>query len=1013
MNPIRQSWRKPRILLCATAILISRLSLSALDPHQPLAQLYHSSWNAQQGVNGNVTALAQTRDGYLWVGTSDGLLRFDGISFERYQPESGSLMAASVSALMAVPDGGLWVGFDRGGASFIRNGQVTNYSDTEGFPVSTVHCFARDRSGAVWAAAVGGFARFDGRRWQTIDNAWNYPANTAWRILVDRDGTLWAATGNKILFLPEGTHRFQSAGIRSGKVSVLMQAPDGAIVFYDDEHRKLRAFRHDKSGKIEMLRDIDISASSAAFDRDGALWVGGDGLSRLTSPFEVRGESSQPAIEKFTESEGLSNQHVEAILEDREGNLWTGTDGGLDRFRHRNVQWFPLRGNSFSLVAGPNGEVWAGSRGSSFPLVRARDQKPVAGGPTDVYTAYRDPDGTLWFSGDRTLVHWQNGRFSKVAVPEQVEKLNRSATPPNPTIASAITSDRSGALWVAFGGSGEFRLKDGVWTFVPILPGHPDWSAGYSFTDNEDRIWLYWGDRIAEYDHGKVQIYGSDEGLAIGPPNAMAEHNQLVWAGGESGLAFLEGGRFHKVESVEPRGFSSIIGLVATRTDGIWLGTAAGIVHIPENEIETVVQHPDHKVAFELFDQISDTPDPIQRGVVYAPEAIQARDGGIWFAARDGAILIDPANIYRNPVPPPVSIRSILADGKSYSAFSRLALPPLTRNLRIEYAGLSLSIPERVRFRYRLDGQDKEWQDAGTRREAVYTNLGPGSYRFHVIACNNSGVWNEAGETLDFSIAPAYWQTNFFRALCVFMFLAILWTAYHLRVRAFAQRQALLERHRTEIRALNEQMIKAQEAERMRIAGELHDSILQQITALVLKLGKVKREVPPDSKSLKTVAGLQKDLIQVGTDIRHVSHKLHPMLLQESGLPVALSAYCEEFSSVRGIPVSCVAEKSVAEMSPGAALCLYRIAQEALGNAAKYSRAGHVEVRLSRFNGQVELSVADDGVGCAPEQIATSGGLGVINMRERVLQLNGTFEFDSQPGRGTRVNVTIPFREPS
>ena len=196
----------------------------------------------------------------------------------------------------------------------------------------------------------------------------------------------------------------------------------------------------------------------------------------------------------------------------------------------------------------------------------------------------------------------------------------------------------------------------------------------------------------------------------------------------------------------------------------------------------------------------------------------------------------------------------------------------------------------------------------------------------------------------------------------------------------------------------------------MRIAGELHDGVLQQITSLTLRLGKVRRQVPPDSEASAAISGLQQQLIQIGTDIRHLSHELHPAVLQEAGLPAALSAYCEEFSKVRGLPVSCEADESVKELSPGAALCIYRIAQEALGNAAKYSEAKKVEVRLTRSNGRVWLSVSDDGVGCAPDQIAKSGGLGVINMRERVLQLDGTFEFDSEPGRGTMVRVAVPFR---
>ena len=269
---------------------------------------------------------------------------------------------------------------------------------------------------------------------------------------------------------------------------------------------------------------------------------------------------------------------------------------------------------------------------------------------------------------------------------------------------------------------------------------------------------------------------------------------------------------------------------------------------------------------------------------------------------------------------------------------------------------------------------------------------------------------NEEGAFLDFNIAPAYYQTNWFRALCVLTFMAMLWAIYKLRVRALERRQALLEQHQTEIRALNEQMIKAQEAERMRISGELHDSVLQQITSLTLRLGKVKRQVPPDSEATATVNSLQQQLIQIGTDIRQMSHELHPALLQDAGLPSALSAYCEEFTKVRGLTVSCETDESVQELSPGAALCLYRIAQEALGNASKYSAAKKVEVRLTRADSRVRLSVSDDGVGCEPNQTGRAGGLGIINMRERVLQLNGTFEFDSAPGRGTTVKAEIPFR---
>jgi PAS domain S-box-containing protein len=779
-------------------------SAFALDPHQPLTQLYHSSWNAKQGVSGNVTALAQTRDGYLWVGTTNGLLRFDGISFERYQPEVGSLLATSVSALMAVPDGGLWVGFTRGGASFIRNGRVKNYSDPDGFPVSTVRCFARDRRGAIWVAAMGGFARLEGQKWQGAYSDGNFQHTTAWALLVDRRGTLWVAMGSQIAYLPAGEKRAHGTGIRGARGSLMLEAPDGSILFQDEDRRKFLRFRYDRASGFETLPDIDIRAHSAIFDRDGVLWTGNDGLSRLSFPDGLRDHNPMYVTERLTEAPGLSNSAVETILEDREGNIWVGTKGGLDRFRHRNVTWFPLRGGPFSLYVGRDRRVWAGSRGTSFPVIRVEDQTLVANGPTDVYAVYDDPDGTIWYSGNHTLLHLHDGELEKVAVPDAVEKLSLSATPPDPIIASSITKDRAGNLWVAFGGSGEFRLTKGKWTFVPILPDHPDWSAAYAITDSADRVWLLWGDRIASYDHGNVRIFGAKDGLAIGPPDVMVERNQLIWIGGESGLAFLQGGRFHNVQSTEAGGFTSVTGMVATRNGDLWLSAGSGIVHIPASEIDTVIQYPEHKVAFDLFDLVSDLPDPIQRGEVYSSGAIQADDGSIWFAITSGAVRVDPSHIYKNPLPPPVSIRSIIADGRVYSAFSDLKLPALTKNLRVEYAAPSLSIPERVRFRYKLDGWDKSWHDVDGRREAFFTHLEPGKYLLRVIASNNDGVWNQTGATLAFIVAPAWFQTVWFRALCGAILLLLLWTGYQLRLkRLHRQFHLALEARRANERNLH------------------------------------------------------------------------------------------------------------------------------------------------------------------------------------------------------------------
>jgi len=991
-----------RTLRVSLVFLACRSSIFALDPNQSLGQLYHTSWNAREGVNGSVTALAQTTDGYLWVGTTDGLLRFDGISFEQFRPENGSLIATSVSALLAVPDGGLWVGFSRGGASLVKNGQVTNYSDSEGFPVSTVRCFARDRSGVVWAAAVGGFARLEGQRWQKIRSAWNYPTKTAWMLMVDRDGTLWVTTGSELVFLPDREKRFQSTGIQTGEASVLVQAPDGAIWFSDDRQKKLRSFRLDNAGKVDVSPDINIAANTAVFDRDGALWVGGDGLSRIRFPKKVSNSRLTEFTQKFTVAKGLSDESVDAVLEDREGNIWVGTDGGLDRFRNRNVTWFPLRGGPFTLVAGSSRDVWAGSRGDS-PLVRVGDPKTAARQVIDVLTAYRDPDGSIWFAANHSLMHWENGRVASIPVPHQVLQMSLAATPPDPISASSITQDASGSVWVSFGGSGEYRLKNGIWNFMQILPDHPDWSANYAFTDKADCVWLCWGDRVARYDHGNIQLFGAREGLAIGPPNLIAGGNQQIWVGGESGLSLFQGGRFHTIQSNAGSSFRSISGIVATGSGGLWLSTAHGIVHIPEAEIDRVIQHPEHKVAFELFDLISDLPEPIQqRGELYSSGAIRANDGAIWFATRNGAVRVDPAHIYRNPLPPPVSIRSIVADEKSYSPFSNPTLPALTKNLRIEYAALSLSIPERVRFRYKLEGWDNQWHEAGSQRGASFTNLAPAKYSFRVIACNNDGVWNKMGATLNFSIAPAWFQTTSFRAFCVALLLVPLWCLYQLRLRQLQQKFNIRLEERVN--------------ERTRIARELHDTVLQSLHGLMMSFQRAANLLP--ERPVEAKQRLEAAIDQAGqaiTEGRDAVQGLRSSAVVTNDIAAAIQTLGQELAAKetnRDCPIFHVAvEGTQRELNPILRDDVYRIAGEAVRNSFRHAQARRIEVEIHYDQRQLRLRIRDDGKGIDKQVFNSkrrSGHWGLPGMGERAELVGGHLEIWSELDCGTEIELRIP-----
>jgi signal transduction histidine kinase len=366
-----------------------------------------------------------------------------------------------------------------------------------------------------------------------------------------------------------------------------------------------------------------------------------------------------------------------------------------------------------------------------------------------------------------------------------------------------------------------------------------------------------------------------------------------------------------------------------------------------------------------------------------------------------GISVIDPHRLPANTLVPPVVIEQVTADRKAYDAASGLRLPPQVRDLQIDYTGLSFVAPEKNHFRVMLEGRDRDWQDVGTRRQAFYTDLDPGSYRFRVKGSNNAGVWNEEGASLEFSVAPAYYETSWFRAALAAVFALLLWTGYRVRV-------GVIERHQAQITALNERLMKAQEQERMRIAGELHDGVMQQISAYVLLLGTAKRRMKVDLDAKADVASVQQKLIELGGEVRQLSHDLHPAAFKESGLPATLRAYCAEFSQARGIPVTCEADESGSDLSRGSALALYRIAQEALGNAAKHAAPTRIEVRLTRTESDAVLTVTDDGAGV--DTVGGTGGLGLVSMRERARQLGGMFEFISKRGRGTTVSVRVPFR---
>ena len=848
-------------------LLFFCVPLYGIDRDRSLAQLDHTRWTHMEGAPGEVRALAQTTDGYLWLGTATGLFRFDGIRFEPYKPQSGQpFPQRSVASLFAVPDGGLWVSYWYGGASFIKDGTVTEYGKEEGLPSRQVFAFALDRKGAVWiAAGKDGLARLEGSRWRKIGSELGFagPANT---VFVDRTGTVWVGTPTSVVYLREGGSQFQIAAQGLEAVYNFAESPDGTLWMAETGYA-VRAvpLPWKNHGKPEPA--IFVGSQAITFDKQGSLWITslGGGIRRVPDPEHLhQSQTKSPSawqfhnseVEVFTQKDGLTSDYIYSVLQDREGNVWIGASGGLDRFRESPVVSMPLqpisyRGalpipslNSFTtsaLAVGDRGALWVAGIGPQLLLEIQQDRIATQLRDHPAECAYRDSNGVVWFATPYSVFRLSNERLDAIGLKQgaiaynydgvvpagQGLTLRRRDLPtaggitPNPRPrVKALTEDTLGRLWISMD-AGTFRLERAGWTSLESLGG-PQGTATAEFTDSQGRIWFGFANMVAMLNGDRIKVFSGDDGVHVGAVTSIQGKGAEIWIGGEFGLGFFDGSRFHAVNPSDGSALGGVSGLVAAPDDGLWFSENQGIRHIPEGQLR---QLDSGKVKFETFGVLDGLTADL-RGSLSSPSAVQTTDGRIWFATTTGVAWINPKRVVRNAVPPRVFIQSVVADGRKYDISTILRLPPRIANLQIAYTATSLTIPERVRFRYKLEGQDKEWQDAGTRREAFYTNLDPGSYQFRVIACNNDGVWNEAGTGLHFDVLPAFYQTVTFRILCVLVLIAALWWLYLRRVHSIEQRH--LERNHAE------EMLRRARAELARInrvstMGELSASLAHEI----------------------------------------------------------------------------------------------------------------------------------------------------------------------------------------
>jgi len=983
---IRHVYQLVLVALCVTLIWC-RCSF-ALDPEFDVPQYAHSTWKTRSGFPGWIHSFAQTQDGYLLLGTEHGLFRFDGIRAVPALPPNEKLPSESIFTTIVGSDGTVWIGTLAGLSSW-HNGKLTDYPQLNG---QLIFGLVEDHEGTVWA---GGYSQSPGGKLCAIrggdvrcvaeDGAFGTGVtgiyeDRARRLWVQTQAGLWRwAPGNPEYFpLPKGPNY----GMR------LAENSDGELLVPLDG--KLARFVNGSVvGSYSLPRPQSrVALPNLLRDRDGGLWVGtmSAGLMHLHAG----------RTDVLTEAGGLSGDAVMALFEDREGNVWVGTQSGLDRFRdypivtysgNQGLEWVP----NHTILADRAGSIWfATNRG----IAKWKNGKSTMaqGVPLQADPRYQDSAGRVWLAGDDAIGYVQDDRYTPIeGVPTGV--------------VTSICADSTGNIWAATA-LALVEIRDGrVTERIPwVRLGHADRAYSLAMDPSSGGIWLGWlGGGLSHIKDGQVQsTYSVTDGLGKGPvTDIRIDGASTLWAATEGGLSRLKNGRISTLSSANGLPCDRIIWMMEDDTQSVWLYMLCGLVRISRSEMDAWIAAPGRKLRVTTFDS-SDGVWNIGIALWTKPRATKSPDGRIWFSGDDGIRVLNPRKVRSPTRPPPVHIEQVIAERKTYAAFPHLQFAAHTRDIEIDFTALSLVAPERIIFRYKLEGRDKDWENVGDRRAAFYNDLSPGLYHFVVTARDPRGGWNDSGASLDFSIAPAYWQTNWFRAACVASFVALLWALYQLRLRQI--RQAFHAR-------LEERV-----GERTRIARDLHDTLLQSFQGLLLRFQTARellRTRPAEAE--RTLESAIDQTARAITEGREAVQGLRASTVERNDLAKAITTLAEEIA-VEASSHASVELRVGVEGTPRALHAIvrdeiYRIGSEALRNAFRHAKAKQIEVELRYDERQVRLRIRDDGQGIDPKFLTDEGRVGhfgLNGMRERAKLVRGKLTVWTAPDSGTEIELSVP-----
>jgi signal transduction histidine kinase/ligand-binding sensor domain-containing protein len=950
------------------------------------SSLSHTAWIKRDGAPSDASAMVQDRTGMLWIGATDGLFRFDGVRFEPIDEIAGNkLTSPNVHALSLIDDA-LWVGYEHGGISIFKQGAVRHYGEADGVPPSPITQFGKTADGMHWFSSAAGIYWLDGAQWRQVTPADGLPPDDMPSLNVLHDGSLLVTHFRGLYRNMPGTHRFRKVAAFGSMQRSQVSVDGEVIVFKFGETPQLFEPVTETLTPLR-LPQLDTPPYSVHRDRRHAWWIGsGDGMRLYTPDMQLQKQLIAP-------HDFSSVRVFRAPFDDREGNLWFMSENGLDRIRESRltVQDMPAFSTDFSITAGADGEVWISAHSSRYPVFPptfavATDGRRIA---SDMYSATAGTlaaDGTLWFGDPHWVWSWREGKVKRWPLTSALQR--------RPLQALAMAND--GRLWVSVARRGVQTFKDGVWQAGgghAVLAGR---SAVSLHADAQGRVWFgYTGNAMAVLHNDKVQQFGPAEGLSVGNVLSIYSQRGTLWVGGDQGLARFHEGRFVALNDSAGRPIAGVAGIVQTAQGELWLQALGGLIRIGAADLAGVLKGGRQQVAVERFDYLDGYSGETQQ-VRPLNTLAEAGDGRLWYSTSSSVGVIDPRRIVRNPVAPTPLITWLNTDSRRHAAVNGIGLPKHTHNLRVDFTAAVLSIPERARFRTRLIGHDHEWREAGALRQAFYTNLGPGDYRFEVMAANEDGLWSVAPASLSFGIAPAFYQATWFKLVCAALLAGTLYLLYLWRLTLMTAR--VVERMRARL------------DERERIARTLHDTFLQSVLALILHFHSIKSVLPKDDKVQQRIDDALDAAEAVVEEGREQLMDLRSDQTCRVDLVQALEAAGVAACAQHGVAFVLHEQGARRALQGDVERELVAIAREAIANALQHSGSSEVMVQLSYGAGELTLAVRDHGAGI-DEAVSKAGQRerhwGLPGMRERAARIGAKLAIHSAPGAGTSVVVTL------